>query len=145
MAPAGKTVMECLLPVNDFNYWEQLYKDKAAYKAEKEKIAAMVADELGKKYPGFKSSIEETDVLSPMTYVRYTGNYKGTFMTWVMTPDLLKRHRMIKKTLPGLDNFWLSGMWIMAPGGVPTGAKTSRDILQFLCRLDRKKFSTTIV
>jgi hypothetical protein len=45
-----------------------------------------------------------------------------------MTPDLLKRHRMIKKTLPGLKNFLLSGMWIMAPGGVPAGAKTSRDI-----------------
>jgi phytoene dehydrogenase-like protein len=143
MAPAGKTVMECLLPVNDFDYWEQLYKDKAAYKAEKEKIAALVAGELEKKYPGFKSCIEVTDVLSPMTYIRYTGNYKGTYMTWVMTPDLLKRHRMIKKTLPGLDNFWLSGMWIMAPGGVPTGAKTSRDILQLICRLDRKKFSVT--
>jgi phytoene dehydrogenase-like protein len=144
MAPKGKTVIECLLSVDDFNYWEQLYKDKSAYKTEKEKIAAIVADEMEKKYPGFKSRIEVTDVLSPMTYVRYTGNYKGTYMTWVMTPDLLKRHRMIKKTLPGLHNFWLSGMWIMAPGGVPTGAKTSRDILQLICKLDRKKFTTTI-
>jgi len=36
---------------------------------------------------------------------------------------------------------WLSGS---APGGVPTGAKTSRDILQLICRLDRKNFSVTI-
>ena len=142
MAPEGKTVVECLLPVKDFNYWEQLYKDRIAYKAEKERIASLVAKELDKKYPGFSNSIEVTDVLSPMTYVRYTGNYKGTYMTWVMTPDLLKRHRIIKKTLPGLENLWLAGMWIMAPGGVPTGAKTSRDILQVICRLDKKKFKT---
>jgi len=142
MAPEGKTVVDCLLPVKDFNYWEQLYKDRIAYKAEKERIASLVAKELDKKYPGFSNSIEVTDVLSPMTYVRYTGNYKGTYMTWVMTPDLLKRHRIIKKTLPGLENFWLAGMWIMAPGGVPTGAKTSRDILQLICWLDKKKFKT---
>lgn len=142
MAPKGKTVVECLLSVNDFNYWEQLYKDKITYKAEKERIASLVAKELEKKFPGFLNSIEVTDVLSPMTYVRYTDNFKGTYMTWIMTPDLLKRHKMIRKTLPGLKNFWLSGMWIMAPGGVPTGAKTSRDILQLICRLDKKKFKT---
>lgn len=142
LAPKGKTVVECLFSVEDFNYWEKLYADRTAYKAEKERIAAIVAEELEKKYPGFISCIEITDVLSPMTYVRYTGNYKGTYMTWVMTPDLLKRYRLVKKTLPGLDNFWLSGMWIMPPGGVPTGAKTSRDILQLICRKDKKKFRT---
>ena len=142
MAPKGKTIVECLITVSDFNYWEQLYNDREAYKAEKERIESLVAKELEKKFAGFLNSIEVTDVLSPMTYVRYTGNYKGTYMTWVMTPDLLKHHMMIKKTLPGLGNFWLSGMWIMAPGGVPTGAKTSRDILQLICRIDHKKFKT---
>jgi phytoene dehydrogenase-like protein len=143
MAPKGKTVVECLLPADDFNYWEQLYKDRIGYISEKENIASLVANELEKRYPGFISSIEVTDVLSPMTYVRYTGSYKGSYMTWVMTPELLKRHRTIKKTIPGLENFWLSGMWIMAPGGVPTGAKSSRDILQLICRIDHKKFKTT--
>jgi phytoene dehydrogenase-like protein len=142
MAPKGKTIVECIITVSDFNYWEQLYNDREAYKAEKERIESLVAKELEKKFAGFLNSIEVTDVLSPMTYVRYTGNYKGTYMTWVMTPDLLKHHMMIKKTLPGLGNFWLSGMWIMAPGGVPTGAKTSRDILQLICRIDHKKFKT---
>jgi phytoene dehydrogenase-like protein len=142
MAPTGKTVVECIIPVEDFSYWEKLYGDRIAYKAEKERIATIVAGELEKKYPGFISSVEITDVLSPMTYVRYTGNYNGSYMTWVMTPDLMRRHRMIKKTLPGLKNFWLSGMWVMAPGGVPAGAKTSRDVLQLICRIDKKNFKT---
>ena len=140
LAPAGKSVVECTFLADDFNFWQALYGDKNAYKAEKDRIAATVAEELDKKYPGFIQSIEVTDVLSPMTYVRYTGNYRGSYMTWVMTPHLLKNFRLVKKTLPGLKNFWLSGMWVLPPGGVPSGAKASRDIIQVICRQDRKKF-----
>lgn len=145
LAPIGKTIVECLFSVEDFDYWEKLYTDITAYWAEKERITAIVTLELERKYPGFASRIEVTDVLSPMTYVRYTGNYRGTYMTWVMTPSLMKHFRMVKKTLPGLDNFWLAGMWVMPPGGVPCGAKTSRDILQIICRKDKKKFRTNML
>jgi len=47
--------------------------------------------------------------------------------------------------LPGLENFWLSGMWVLPPGGVPSGAKTSRDIIQIICLKDKKKFITTTI
>ena len=143
LAPKGKSVVECMFMIDDFEYWESLYSNKSAYEEEKARIAKTVSDELNNIYPGFSDRIEVTDVLSPMTYVRYTGNYRGAYMTWVMTPYLMKNHRVVKKTLPGLKNFWLSGMWIQPPGGVPTGAKTSRDIVQLICRQDKRKFSTT--
>ena len=144
LAPSGKSVVESTFVVEDFQYWENLARDKNAYLKEKERIAALVADEIDHKYPGFKKAIEVTDVATPMTYVRYTGNWKGTYMTWVITPDKVKRYRMVKKTVPGLDNFWLSGMWVRPPGGVPTGAMTSREIIQLMCRKDKKKFRTTM-
>ncbi len=61
-----------------------------------------------------------------------------------ITPDLAKRFRMVKKILPGLKNFWLSGMWVMSPGGLPTDVKTSRDIVQIICKQDKKRFETQI-
>ncbi len=140
LAPAGKSVVQCGITVQDFDYWEDLYGNKTGYEAVKRRFAEFAADVLEEKHPGFKSSVEVTDVVTPMTFVRYTGNWKGTFMTWVITPELTKRFRMVKKTLPGLMNFWLSGMWVMPPGGLPTGVKTSRDILQIICRQDKKKF-----
>jgi len=143
LAPKGKSVVQCFFTVDDFTYWEQLVKNKDAYRAEKERIAELVADEMERKYPGFKSAIEVTDVATPMTYVRYTGNWKGTFMTWLIPPDKEKRLRLIKKTVPGLDNFWLSGMWVRPPGGLPAGPVTSRDIIQMICRKDNKKFVTS--
>jgi phytoene dehydrogenase-like protein len=144
LAPPGKSVVVTGFSTAEYPYWEQLAKDKDAYRLEKERLAAVFADELESRYPGFKSAIEVTDVATPMTYVRYTGNWKGTFMTWVIPPDQAKKFRVIKKTVPGLDNFWLSGMWVQPPGGVPTGAMTSRDVIQLICRQDRKRFQTSI-
>ena len=143
LAPKGKSVVQCFFTIDDFAYWEQLVGNKDAYNAEKERIAGVVADEMERKYPGFKSAIEVTDVATPTTYMRYTGNWKGTFMTWIIPPDKAKRFRLIKKTVPGLDNFWLSGMWVRPPGGVPGGPLTSRDIIQIVCRKDKKKFVTS--
>jgi phytoene dehydrogenase-like protein len=144
LAPPGKSVVESTFVVDDFQYWENLVKDKAAYSIEKERIATTMAEEIDRKYPGFKNAIEVTDIATPMTYVRYTGNWKGTYMTWVISPDKVKKYRMVKKTVPGLDNFWLSGMWVQPPGGVPTGAMTSRDIIQIMCKKDKKRFRTEI-
>jgi len=143
LAPAGKSVVVCNLIMPDYSYWENLAGDKQKYRAEKEKIAAAVIGVLSGIYPGFQSRIEATDVATPITYVRYTGNWKGTYMTWIIPPDKVKRFRMVKKTVPGLENFWLSGMWVQPPGGVPTGAMTSRDILQIICKMDGRRFITT--
>lgn len=143
LAPPGKSVVVTGFTVDDYQHWEKLAANKEAYRAEKEKIAAAFADELEGKYPGFKSAIEVVDVATPVTYVRYTGNWKGSFMTWVISPDKVKKFRTVKKTVPGLDNFWLSGMWVQPPGGVPTGAMTSRDVIQLICRRDKKHFQTS--
>jgi hypothetical protein len=53
LAPKEKTVIECFFYSDDFRYWEELYKNKRAYKAEKERIAACVAKELGINIPDF--------------------------------------------------------------------------------------------
>jgi phytoene dehydrogenase-like protein len=144
LAPPGRSVLICLGTIEDYEYWEKLSSDKKAYKAVKEKLATAAADFVDTIYPGFKSAIEVTDVVTPMTYVRYTGNFKGTYMTWIITPDKAKRFRLIRKTVPGLDNFWLSGMWVSPPGGLPSGVISSRHVIQIICRKDKKRFHTTL-
>ncbi|NMC60861.1 MAG: NAD(P)/FAD-dependent oxidoreductase [Candidatus Methanofastidiosa archaeon] len=143
LAPVGKSVVITGFSSDDYQYWEKLANDNDTYEAEKKKIASAFADELERKYPGFRSAIEVTDVVTPITYARYTGNWKGTFMTWVITPDKLNRFRVIPKTVPNLENFWLSGMWVQPPGGVPAGAMISRHIIQIICKKDNKRFQTS--
>lgn len=140
MAPAGCSTITSLFSIRDFKYWEKLYADREGYKAEKKRILETVSGQFEKIYPGFRSAIEASDVATPMTYVRYTGNRDGSYMTWSLIGKDARKFQLIPKQVPGLDNFWLAGMWVMAPGGVPTGAKTGRDVIQMICRKEKMKF-----
>ena len=142
LAPEGKTVVEVIYMSDNFEYWEELYSDPNAYKQEKERILSVTLDALEKRFPGIKNKVEQSDVATPMTYVRYTNNWKGSFMTWISTPENYKTLRQVPNRLPEIDNLYFSGMWIMAPGGLPTGVKTSRDILQLICKKEGREFAT---
>ena len=41
LAPKGKSVVEAMFMSDDFGYWSELRKDRAAYTAEKERIAGV--------------------------------------------------------------------------------------------------------
>jgi phytoene dehydrogenase-like protein len=141
MAPAGKTVLVSMFPT-DWAYWENLKGDKAAYAAEKEKVEMDCRRALELRYPGIGAKIEMVDVATPLTYARFSGNWKGVYMTWNLTPEFRKKHRFVPKTVPGLGNFYLASMWTNAPGGLPGAAIAGREVVQLLCAKDRKKFVT---
>jgi phytoene dehydrogenase-like protein len=142
MAPVGKTVLVAMFPA-DPAYWERLEGDKAAYAAEKVRIEADCRAALGHRYPGIGGKIEMVDIATPLTYARFSSNWKGVYMTWNLTPEFRKKHRFIPKTVPGLVNFYLASMWTNAPGGLPGAAIAGREVVQLLCAHDRRRFVTT--
>ena len=119
------------------------YRQPTAYAAEKEKIAAICREQIERLYPGFISKIEMIDVATPHTFARYTGNWKGTFMTWMLSGEFQRRHRFIPKTVPGLSGFYLASMWTNPPGGISGAAGVGRWVVQLLCHEDRKRFLTS--
>jgi phytoene dehydrogenase-like protein len=93
------------------------------------------------KYPGISEQVEMMDVATPMTFERYTGNWEGSMEGWLITTrNMFLR---MKRTLPGLDNFYMIGQWVQPGGGVPTGAMHGREILQVICHRDRRPFVTS--
>ncbi len=113
LAPAGKTVVKVMY-ASDYEYWKKLKQDPKRYKTEKEQIADKVVALLDRRFPGLAAQVEMRDVATPMTFERYTGNWQGTFLGWLISTKTL-RMRM-KKTLPGLKNFYMAGQWV-EPGG----------------------------
>jgi phytoene dehydrogenase-like protein len=143
MAPRGKSLLLSMF-LSEWSHWEKLKGDPAAYKAEKERTAEACIGALETRYPGIHTKVEMVDVATPLTYERYTGNWKGTHMTWQPNPEFERRHRFIPKTVPGLDGFYLASMWTNAPGGLPGAADAGRGVAQLLCARDRKRFVTII-
>ncbi len=142
LAPAGKTLVTLLIPT-EYDYWSALRQNEAKYRAEKESIADEVVGILDRRFPGFASQVEMRDVASPTTFVRYTGNWKGSFEGWQVTPSTWKMGQVMKKTLPGLENFYMAGHWVEPGGGLPAAALSGRNVIQIVCKKERKKFVTS--
>jgi phytoene dehydrogenase-like protein len=50
----------------------------------------------------------------------------------------------MSKTLPGLNNFYMVGQWVQPGGGLPPAAYSGRNLIQILCKQDRRKFITNV-
>lgn len=138
LAPEGKTSLVTVFYA-DYEYWVNLKKDNPQkYYEEKDRIAGSVINALDKKYGEIKDNVEVYDVSTPDTLVRYTNNWMGSFEGFIPTVDNFQRK--IKKTLPGLDNFYMIGQWVQPGGGLPTGGMHGRYITQLICKKDGKEF-----
>jgi len=124
-------------------YWNNLKQGPDRYRAEKEKIAETVISLLDQRYPGLADQVEMYDVATPMTWERYTGNWQGSYQDWQVTEKTMPPFRM-SKTLPGLKSFYIAGQWVEPGGGLPPAAVSSRNIIQIICKHDKKSFKTNI-
>jgi len=140
MAPIGKSVVEVWYD-SDFDYWEKLYSDKEKYKSEKQKIADYTISEMEFRYPGFKSQLEVVDVPTPMTYKRYTENWKGSPDGWYLTNMNLTTGEPMHR-LPGLERLYTAGQWTGPYTGTVIAALSGRQAVELICRRENIVFKT---
>ena len=141
LTPPGKSLVQGLLFSRDFDYWAKLKDDRPRYEAEKQRAAAEVLDRLEAHLPGLSDHIEITDVASPYTFWRYARCYQGAAIGFAMTPERLGGY--VKKTLPGLKNFYMAGQWLEPGGGVVIAVHSARQTVQLLCHHDGKDFQVS--
>jgi len=142
MAPAGKSVVTASFIFVSYAYWKKLYEDRERYKAEKQALAEAVIDRLEQRFPGIKEQIEVVDVATPVTYERYTGNWRGSYMGWRTTTET--GIKMMSRTLPGLGSFYMAGQWVYMGGGVSGAIASGRHAMQVICKKDKRPFVTTV-
>jgi phytoene dehydrogenase-like protein len=141
LCPEGTTVMTVRLPTS-FEFWMELKKnDPNRYRAQKKSVIQEIIAILDKRFPGLAQHVERSDIATPATFVRYTGNWQGSYEGWLPTPRILGRR--ISYTLPGLKNFYMAGHWVVAGGGLPSAALSGRYVAQMICAQDGKVFAAT--
>lgn len=143
MAPKRKSVLTLWCEAN-YDDWLDLRQTPAAYEAEKQRLADAVVHALDVRYPGLAAKTEVVDVATPVTYERYTGNWRGSIFGWAMSKrklDLMMGGGMAK-TLPALGNFYMIGQWVEPGGNVQLSAASGRDVLEIICRQEKQPFIT---
>jgi phytoene dehydrogenase-like protein len=141
LCPSGKSVITALLPAS-VEYWTRLRTDHPEeYAAEKERVLREVVRVLDDRFPGLAGRVEETDVATPATFTRHTGNWRGSRQGWLPTPRALKRR--LPLTLPGLRHFYMAGHWAVVGGGLPLAALSGKQAAQMVCAQFGKPFRTS--
>lgn len=138
LCPAGTTLMTVRLPTR-CEFWTELKKNDAnRYRAEKKRVLREIIAALDRRFPGLAAAVARFDLATPATFVRYTGNWQGSYEGWLPTPRILGRR--IPYTLPGLENFYMAGHWVVAGGGLPSAALSGRYVAQMICAARKQPF-----
>ena len=117
-SPEGKNTLNIIV-LQGFDHWKKYEADywkgkKSAYLAEKERMADILINQVEKTLlPGLSKAIEVKEIGTPLTNVRYTGNYRGAIYGWDQTLDNSGPSRL-PHTTP-IKNLYLSGAWT-SPG-----------------------------
>ena len=79
-----------------------------------------------------RAAVEVKEIATPLTNVRYTGNYRGAIYGWDQTVNNSGPQRMAHKT--PLKNLFLAGAWTSPGGGygavIPSGLECFSEIMK---------------
>lgn len=144
LAPSNSTMLTFMLSTYNYEYWSELYKtDRTKYENEKKRIGDDIITALEERFHDIRSNVEMTDVSTPVSFVQFSGNWKGSFEGWLITPEVGLKH--LSHTLPGLKNFYMCGQWVAIGGGLPGVLISARDTAQIICSVDRKEFAASSI
>jgi prolycopene isomerase len=113
-SPKGKNTLT-IMTLQGYDHWQKYETDyfrnkKEAYRAEKERIANVLIDKVEQTLlPGLRKAIAIKEIGTPLTNVRYTGNYRGAIYGWDQTLDNSGPQRLPNAT--PIKNLYLAGAW----------------------------------
>lgn len=129
-APSGCTAVTSCVIGDSYNFWKTC-RENGTYKAEKEKLAKAFIEILAEKYPQTAGKIAVWDVATPLTYERYLGSYKGSWMT-VLGKGL--KYESYPSKPESIRNVYFASQRLRSPGGLPIAVDSGRRAVQYLCR-----------
>lgn len=140
IAPGIKSVVKFQIET-DYSYWENLHEQEDdQYRDEKEKVLKFCISELEKRFPGITNRIEETDVATPFTWEKNTGNWQGSYQGWLPTAKIMNKR--FPRKLKDLSCFFMTGQWTFSGGGVTMCMAQSRRTAAAVCKEMGLKFIT---
>lgn len=142
-SPKGRNLFQTLLVQHedDFERWQELYLHyPEEYKEAKATLAAQIVKRIEDQYPQLQGKMQVVETVSPYSFYRFCGSYKGSYMSFILTPFAKKKTH--KGRIKGINNLYLTGQWLQPPGGLPNAAVTGKFTIQRLCKATKTPFNT---
>lgn len=136
--PKNKRVLQCSIQQDelDYEYWEELYSNRQAYKKEKERIIEDVKQRIISKYPKLEKKLILLSSYSPMTFTKWCGAYKGAYMSFYDQKGY--KSITIKNTIKNIENIFIAGQWTTMNGGLPIAATSGKFAAEKLNKFSKK-------
>ncbi len=131
-APEGRMVVQTNFAQSDadWEWWASLSPE--SYRAQKERAAELFAQRIGAEFPEAAESIRVLDAWTPLTYERFCGAYRGSYMGFKATSSA--KPPASKGAVKGLPGLYLAGQWMTNPGGLPIAATSGKFAIQRIQR-----------
>lgn len=129
-APKGCTALTTIIMGDSYDFWIKC-KENDIYEKEKNKLSDTIIQILSEKWPQFKGKVAVVDVATPLTYERYCGSYKGSWMSCMRRGDTMLTYPIANEKF---KNLYFAGQRMMPPGGLPGAFDSGRKAAQYLCK-----------
>ena len=139
-APDGCSSVTSIIIGDSYDFWKNC-KENGTYAVEKEKLADALVEILAQKYPQTAGKIAVRDVATPLTYERYLGSFKGS---WMSEMPKGKKPASYPSKPESISNVYFAGQRLVNPGGLPGALTTGRTAVQYLCKDTDTVFQGTI-
>ena len=139
-APAGCQLLRCSLSLEESqcDLWLTLAQNKERYGVEKHRFAMEIQRRMTEQFPQLEGRLRLLNSLTPASYHRITGAYKGSFLGFQAGPG--SRPETSAGQAAGLENCFLASQWLHPPGGLSAAFTAAQFAVQRICRLERLRF-----
>jgi len=128
-APKNCTALTAAIMGDSYDFWKEC-KAAGTYEAEKAKLAQAYIRALCAHYPQIEGKVAVWDVATPLTYERYLGSFKGSWMTLM---EKGQGNVSYPSKPDSIQNVYFAGQRLTTPGGLPVALETGRKAIQYLC------------
>lgn len=129
-APSGCTTLTMMFFEDTYDEWKRA-KIEGIYEEKKQELAQQIIAIVEGVIPCVKDKIESWDIATPLTYERYCGTYRGSWMS-VLKPNC--KNQSYPCTSQSMNRLYFAGQRLVIPGGLPTALVTGRTAVQYLCK-----------
>jgi len=129
-APDGCAMLTTAFMGDTYDFWKR-HKQAGTYDQQKKSLADAIAGMLEKHIPKIKGKIDVIDIATPLTYERYTGSWRGAFMSVTGKNDTFS---MPEPICAKIKKICFAGFRTMGPGGLPVALYSGFRAAQYVCR-----------